>query len=83
MQVIDFVNTFSIVGIVGTPSPPLLKRGGGVGPSKNWVTGGVPKILLERGDNPEKEGVDKEMGGRGGAVFLLLYSSTALAECGE
>ena len=56
VQVIDFVNTFSIVGIVGTPSPPLLKRGGGVEPSKNWVTGGVPKILLERGDNPEKEG---------------------------
>ena len=36
--------------------------GGGVGPSKNLVTWGLPKILLERGDNPEKGWVDVEMG---------------------
>ena len=41
------------------------------GPSKNWVTweGGVPKILPEKDDNPEKRG---EV-----ATFLLLYSSIA------
>ena len=44
----------TIVTIVG---PPLIKGGGGVGPSKNWVTwGGVPKTLLERGVDVEMEG---------------------------
>ena len=52
-----------ILFIVGPPPPPLLNKG--VGPSKNWVTWVVPKILLERGNNPEKrgEGVDVETGG--------------------
>ena len=35
---------------------------------------GVPKILLEREENPEN-GVDVEMGGL--PLFLLLYSSIA------
>ena len=35
----------------------------GVGPSKNWVTWGVPNFLLEKRDNPEKEG---------GGVLLML-----------
>ena len=43
----------------------------------------MTKILLERGDNPEKEGVHKEMGVGGGATFLLPYSSIAFAVCGE
>ena len=44
--------------------------------------GGVPKILLERGDNSEQEGVNVEMGGGGGGVtFLLLYSSIAFTVC--
>ena len=30
--------------------------------------------MLERGDKPVKRGVDVEMGGRGVATFLLLYS---------
>ena len=30
--------------------------------------------MLERGDKPVKRGVDVEMGGRGFATFLLLYS---------
>ena len=52
--------------IVGTPSPPSSPciKSGGVGPSKNWVTWEVPKILLERGDNPEM------MGGGGGGGGL-------------
>ena len=34
--------------------------------------GRVLKILLERGDNPEKgEGVDVEMGGGGGCQFFI------------
>ena len=64
-----------------TPHHSLLKgrRGGGgrgVGPSKNWVTWGVPKLLLERADNSEKRGggVDVEIGD---CHFLLLYSSIA------
>ena len=42
--------------IVGTPSPLLRGGGGGVGPSKNWVTAGGEggNFLLERGDKPEK-----------------------------
>ena len=31
-------------------------------------------FLLERGNKPVKMGVDVEMGGRGVATFLLLYS---------
>ena len=45
---------------------------------------GVPKILLERGDNPEKGGggVAVEMGREGGLThFLLLYSSIAFTVC--
>ena len=41
------------------PPPPHFKGRGGVGPSKNCVTwgrGGLPKILLKRGHNPEKGG---------------------------
>ena len=34
--------------------PPLIGGGGGeVGPSKNRVTWGLPKILLESEDNPD------------------------------
>ena len=57
-----------------------------VGSSKNWVfffggggpgEGEVPKILLERWDNPEKGG-----GGGGGChLFLLLYSSITFIVC--
>ena len=45
--------------------------GGGVGPSQSGAPGGggVPKILLERGDNPEMGGIHVEMGF---ATFLLL-----------
>ena len=69
------------------PPPPLIKGGAGVGPSKNRVTGGVPKILLEREDNPKKVGegelIQKWGGGGGVDTFLLLYSSNAFAMCGE
>ena len=58
--------------IVGTPSPPsspCIK-------SVTWVTWEVPKILLERGDNPEMMGGGGGGGGwrrNGGvATFLLL-----------
>ena len=43
-------------------------KGGGVGPSKNWVR--VPKIWLERQDNSEKGG---DWLRNGGTLFLLLY----------
>ena len=57
--------------IVGTP---LLIKGEGVGPSKNWVTWEVQNFLLERGDKSEKwQGVDVEMGEVD--TFLLPYSS--------
>ena len=41
------------------PPPPPLRT------FQNWVTWEVPKILIERGDNPETRGgsVDTEMGG--------------------
>ena len=46
--------------------PPFIK-GGGVGPSKNWVTLEVRNFLLERRDKPEKGGggggVDVQLGG--------------------
>ena len=53
-----------------------------MGPSKNCVTWGVPKILLERGNNSEKggRGVDVEMGGL--SLFSTL-SSVAFLVCGE
>ena len=57
--------------IVGTPR---LAGGGGLGPSKNWVTwGGGTKFFARKGDKPEKGGVDVEIGGV--QLFLLLYSS--------
>ena len=77
-----------LVGCVQQVLPQLFS----VGPSKNWVTCGVPKILIERRDNPEKGGVDVEMGGchffitlmfnciycvyRGKVKFPLLYFSS-------
>ena len=65
-----------LTDIVGTP-PPLLK--GGQDLPKNESLVGVPKTLLERGENPEN-GVDVEMGGL--PLFLLLYSSIAFTVCG-
>ena len=58
-------------------STPLLKDGGGgVGTSKNWVTwgqgGGVPKILLERGDNWKGGGWCIN---GGVAIFLLVWNT--------
>ena len=44
----------------------------------------VQIFLLERGDKPVKGrggGVDVEMGGGGGATFLLLYSSIIFTFC--
>ena len=53
----------SALPIVETPSPPwLLKGGGGVGPSKNWV---------RRGNNTEKGGVRTEMGG---CLFFFYFT---------
>ena len=50
-----FIDCFITLCIIKTL--PLIKGGGGVGPSKNWVTwGGDTKNLLERGDNPERGG---------------------------
>ena len=41
----------------------------------SWNLGGVPKILLERGDNPEKGGgIDVEMGG-------CYFFSTLMFNC--
>ena len=55
--------------IVGT-SPPLIK--GGQDLPKIESLGGVPKILIEREDNPEKGGrVDVEMGEGGGCHFFI------------
>ena len=42
-----------LLGIVGTPLPI---KGGGLNLIKIDSLRGVPKNLLERGDNPEKEG---------------------------
>ena len=54
----------SWLSIVGTHPPPLLKGGGcGRGGGRTFkklshlVGGGVPRILLERGDKPEKWGL--------------------------
>ena len=69
-----------LTDIVGTPPPPspaLLK--GGQDLPKNESLVGVPKTLLERGENPQN-GVDVEMGGL--PLFLLLYSSIAFTVCG-
>ena len=41
---------------------------GGQGPAKNWVTWGVPSLLIEKGDKLKK-GVDVEMGG----CYLFYY----------
>ena len=54
--------------IVGTPLL-LLKGVGGVGSFKNWVTWGGTKILLERGENLKKVGVDIER--EGGCHFFI------------
>ena len=44
----------------------------------------VLKILLERGDNPEKgEGVDVEMGGGGCQFFITLQFNRIYCACGE
>ena len=51
---LSFANIWGLC-IFGTP-PPLIK-GGGEGPSKIVSPGGVQKILLERGDSPEKQGL--------------------------
>ena len=72
VQIIDFVNALSIV----EPNP--LKR------KLSHLR--VPKILLEREDNPENEGGwcrNVEWGGGGLSLFLLLYNSIALPVCGE
>ena len=76
------------------PPAPLLKGwggggGGGGGPPKasqkrrrggggGGGGGGVPKILMERGDNPEKQALMQKWGV---ATFLLLYSSIAFTLC--
>ena len=57
------------------PPSPLLK-GGGVGPSKNCATWGVPKILLERGNNPEKGGSYRN--GRVATFFTLQSLELAM-----
>ena len=69
---------------IWTPlSRPLIK-GGGIGPSKNWVTwvggGGVPKFLLERGDNPGM-GVDVEIGGCHFFITLQFNSIQIYCMC--
>ena len=77
VQIIDFVNALSIV------EPTPLK--------KKLSHLRVPKILLEREDIPENEGVDIGMWSRGGGgvggwgtvTFLLLYNSIAFPVCGE
>ena len=51
------------------------KPGAGLGPSKNWVIWGRPKILLETGGNLEKGGVDIQMGGR---LPLFYYFTVQL-----
>ena len=45
--------------------------------------GGVPKILLERGDNSEQEGVNVEMGGGGCHFFITLQFNRIYCVCGE
>ena len=42
--------------IVGPPPPPLLKGGRTFQKLSHLGGAGVPKMLLERGDNPEKGG---------------------------
>ena len=53
-------------------NPPPLK--------KIESLGGAPKILLQRGDNPEKGGWCRN--GYGVVTYLLLYSSIAFTVCG-
>ena len=45
-----------MVLMFGTPPPHFYEKRG-VGPSENLVIWGVPKILLKRGNNPEKGGL--------------------------
>ena len=63
--------------ILGTPTPPLLKRG--LGPSKNWVTwgvgGGGTKFFCQR------EGINLKTWGGGSCHFLLRYSSVTFTLC--
>ena len=40
---------------------------------------GGPKILLERGDNPEKEGIDGDMGSC--HIFISLQFNIIYYEC--
>ena len=59
-------NCNSLKALIVGNHPSFIKGGGGgggLGPSKNWVTWVEAKILLERGDNLEKGGIDIEMGG--------------------
>ena len=56
--------------IVGTPPPLSLLKGRG----RTFQKLEGQNFLLERGNKPVKMGVDVEMGGRGVATFLLLYS---------
>ena len=59
------------VSIVGTPSPPLIKRGEGRTFQKLSYLGVGTKFFARKEGKPEK-GVDVEMGG---CLVLLLYSS--------
>ena len=61
--------------IVG--SPLLLLKGVVAGGGRTFLKlRGEPKILLERGDNLEKNGIDIEM--RGGEVLLFNYFTIQL-----
>ena len=67
------------------PPPPPKKGGEGEGSRTfkklSHLGGGVPKVLLERRDNPKKGGgVAVKMGGC--HFFLLLYSSIEFTVCG-
>ena len=53
----SFIMSRNMVGPPPPPPPPLLK-GSGLGEwGRTFGTRGVPKILPERGDNPEKGGL--------------------------
>ena len=88
-KTLDLVRFMPILPILGNniafsyldpPPSPLLNKGVEGEGSRTFKKlshlGGVPKILLERGDNPKK-------GGGGGChFFLLLYSSIEFTVCG-
>ena len=69
--------------------PPLIKGGGGRGGGRTFPKfshfggggGGLPKILLERGDNPEKGGADIEM--RGLPLFFITLQFNCILCVGE